>query len=58
MPKKLDGEVYCQLMGRETGFFTTKIEIELDLGESKSWFESIAGKSSIADEDGETINFN
>ena len=45
-------------MGRETGFFTTKIEIELDLGESKSWFESIAGKSSLADEDGETINFN
>jgi len=58
MTNKNEREVYCQLMGRETGFFSTKISIELDLGESKSWFESIAGKSPLADEDGETINFN
>ena len=33
-------EVYCQLKGTETGVFSKKVVIELDLGEKKKWFET------------------
>ena len=51
-------EVYCQLKGTETGLFSKKVVIELDLGEKKKWFENLVGRSPLADEEGNIIKFN
>jgi len=48
-------EIYCEIVGKSTGFFKNKVEIEVDFGQEKSWF---GGSNPLADSSGKTIKFN
>ena len=50
-------ELYCQLVGTESGFFSTKVTIEVDMGQNQTWFERWGGNP-LKDEDGSIIKFN
>jgi len=48
-------EVYCEIVGKAVGFFRSKVEIEVDFGQEKSWF---GGKNPLSDLNGKIIKFN
>lgn len=48
-------EIYCELVGKSTGIFKVKVEIEVDFGQETNWF---GGINPLADQDGTVIKFN
>lgn len=50
-------EVYCEIVGKAKGLFGQKVEIDVDFGQKKGFFESISGNP-LKDDSGKIVSFN
>ncbi len=50
----VERRVYCELLGMESGLFSTKVKIQVDFGQSRS----LTSDERLVDENGKPIKFN